>query len=514
MALSTILYDAPGGNLLYDFSGLAEELECSTNGHGFRDAAFRLPSPIRQSLRVYDRPGLPWLVTSWKGQIVWEGRLNKASLTDIDLKVQALGGWSAYRDTLYTAFWSSTSVTDFEQVETTQVANRKPKLYTMDLNNRIFIGLTKNSAYGTGGDVGEYYLDTPHSGSRAFQQVTFAYNVDLPTGWKAVLNYYTASNFGGAAVAWSVTSAGAPLSGVNVTVSIPSGVTIGFYIFNDSGAVYTYTGENGAKFARWTDVRVQSTTASVTADNIIKDLRSAVAAINPTLVASDTSLIQAPAVDLPDEIYLDQRPADIMKRLAGIGDSQTPPRQWEIAVWEGRRLAFRPQGSAGRTWYVDVDRLDIERSLDELANSVYSLYRDAAGDDVRTAASTDAASVAQHGLTRQEMVSARTSNSALAITQRNAQLQDRKTVKPATRVPIQALYDGYGSRYPLFYARANDTIVIRNIPSHLSATIDRIRSFRLAETTYRAHMDSLDGVPEVPLSSVAFLLGRHEANIH
>ena len=83
------------------------------------------------------------------------------------------------------------------------------------------------------------------------------------------------------------------------------------------------------------------------ADEIIEDLISHVTADNPDQLSDSTDLIESPGLDLLDEIYEDAYPADIANKLAALGDNQTPPRLWEVGVWENQTLHFRPKGSGG-----------------------------------------------------------------------------------------------------------------------------------------------------------------------
>ena len=145
-----------------------------------------------------------------------------------------------------------------------------------------------------------------------------------------------------------------------------------------TAAAAEYTGETGDYNLTITGLRVKTTTAStVTADAIAAALASYVNGINSSQLSAETTLIAAPGLDLTDEVYEDEYPADILTRLVGLGDDQTPPRQWEVGVWENRLLHLRVRGSAGRAWYVDAGSLDVERSLATLSNAAYGVYQDA-----------------------------------------------------------------------------------------------------------------------------------------
>jgi hypothetical protein len=246
----------------------------------------------------------------------------------------------------------------------------------------------------------------------------------------------------------------------------------------------------------------------VYADEIAADLVGTISTLNPTQLSSSTALIESPGIDLLDEVYEDRLPSDILDYLIGLGDDQTPPGQWEWGVWEQQLLHFRPRGTAARAWYVDVTELELERTLSQLHNSIYATYQEAGGRTLRTAASSDSASVARYGLTRQQQIGVQSTSTAQAGVQQAAALQDGKDPIPRAGLAFDAVYDVAGARWPLWLIRSGDTITIRNLPPTLSSAIDRIRTFRIARTTYDAIAGTIQVEPESPLPHLAALLSR------
>lgn len=246
----------------------------------------------------------------------------------------------------------------------------------------------------------------------------------------------------------------------------------------------------------------------VVADEIAKDLISTINTLNSTQLSSSTALVQSPGLDLLNESYEDQLPSDILTYLVGLGDNQTPPRQWEWGVKEGRQLYFQPQNSASRTWYIDLSDIDINRTIDQIANSVYAVYQDANDRTLRTATASDSLSITRYGLTRRASTAASTTSNTQASVQRDAALADGKDPKPRSGVVLTRVYDGAGARWPLWYVRAGDTVIIRNLPPTLSTSIDRIRIFRLTRTEYHANDDAIQIEPDVPRPTLEALLAR------
>lgn len=588
------LYDAPpsaGGDLLLDASPFTSDVTFSTNSHGFE----ALPATIRRRLldtfRFYDQPGLIYIALTWNGQILWEGRLEDPAVSADDqgsgLKIQALGAWRALTDAPYTALWSVTSVAGFRPIIETEITSRTPKMYGLDAQNRVFLAPQKNAVYANNSNVGAMVYEAPDSESRSIVGVQFDFEYLIAANWIVRCIAYD-SSWSGSTV-WTSTSAGALLTG-SINVTFTGVQRVAFEMFNSTGANYTYTGENGQRYAKFTNVRMVSATTNrinttltvartngspvtltvgsttrmyvgqrliinsagansesvvvisipssttftanvvnapgggyiigttvtahvIYADEIAKDLVSVVNALNSNQLSSSTALIQSPGLDLTDEIYEDQFPADILTHLAALGDNQTTPRQWEACVWEGRVLAFRPRGDAAKVWYVDVTDLSIARTLEDLANSVYGVYQDTSNRTLRTAANTDNASVTRYGLTRRQSLSADTTSSTQVGIQRDAQLADHKDPLPRASVAFRAVYDAAGSRWPLYLVRSGDTITIRNLPPSISTSIDRVRTFRISHTRYSLSDRTLDIELEVPPPRLATMLARRAEGI-
>jgi len=246
----------------------------------------------------------------------------------------------------------------------------------------------------------------------------------------------------------------------------------------------------------------------VYADEIIKDLVAHVTAVNPAQLSADTSLIESPGLDLLDESYEDEYPADIATKLAGLGDNQTPPRRWEVGVWEDRRLHFRPKGSGGRTWFVDADEIELASTLETLQNSAYGVYQDANNRTLRTAVADDANSQARYGIARRRAVAASTTSATQAGVVRSLSVEDGRVIKPRAAVKFEYLTDRSGAIYPKWLLRAGDTLALVNLPAAANEEIDRVRTFVVAERTYDAIVDDVTAVPEEPLTSLEFLVAR------
>jgi len=186
---------------------------------------------------------------------------------------------------------------------------------------------------------------------------------------------------------------------------------------------------------------------------------------------------------------------------------------YEWGVYEGRLLHFRPRDGQ-RHWHVDVTTTPkLQRSIEGLRNGAYVIYRDAGGRTLRTVVTGDGDSQARYGVRRVGVLNVQTTSLAEAQVQQARFLADRATLSTRADIQFDRLYDAVGALWPLWSIRAGDTVTMRNLPPTLSTDIDRIRTFRVAETEYDAASGTLSIAPEEPLPSLDVLVARREAGL-
>lgn len=573
---------AAGGALAYDDSARASSLTYATNTHGFAEMRSSVPMDLAEAFLRFDRAGIPHQRLNEGARPVYEGRIEDVAISGDGIQTTALGYSRSLSDAPYTALWSTTDVSQWRPVRTTELGNRTPELYQFDTNNRIQIALPQGSIYGNNANVGSMVFQKSERGVRSIIGFSFDAVVTLPSNWTFFYQTYTS---GFVSVASATIDTG--IAGTNVinkfyTVAACDYVELA--IFNQTGGNYTVNNApnvwrvsiTNIRLVTSLDNRVDTTTtanivaganvnipvvssarmyvgqrlhigipaangegitvtsipdathvvATITAnyasganvqahviyaDEVARDLVIKTNALNPTQINSSTALIQSPGLDLLDEGYQDQYGTDILSRLITLGDNQTLSRQWEWAVWENRQLVFQPRGSTARTWYVDLAKPEIERTLNALANSVYADYQESGGRTLRSATTSDAASIARYGVTRRTMLPVSSTSTTQVAAQQAAQLNDTKDPIPRARLTIEAVFDQNGARWPLTAVRANDIIVIRNLPPTLSTTIDRIRILRAIRTELDVFSGILTIEPESPLPTLAAMLARATA---
>lgn len=244
-------------------------------------------------------------------------------------------------------------------------------------------------------------------------------------------------------------------------------------------------------------------------DEVMKDCVSTISTLNTTQLSSDQVLIQSQAVDLDQAVYEDQLPSEIIAQLIAKSDNQTTPRQWAAMVYNDQKLIVRPRGS-GSAWYTDVTSLEIVRTLTQLYNSVYAVYKDTANKrSLRTVVSANSDSVLKFGITRRKAVVVDTTDSTQATRVRDSVLALQIDPVPRASVMLDRIFDKYGNPHPLFFIRADDTLTIRNLPPILAAVLyDKIRTLVITRTDVDMIQDSINLELEIPLPDVAVQLAQ------
>lgn len=384
-------------------------------------------------------------------------------------------------------------------------------MYRMSTSGGLTIALQRGDTYGNLADVGSLMYRAPYDAYNAIYRAAFDWEITLPTNWSFGVEYYSQAlaYIGGSTIA---TGNGATQSGA-YSATFAGSYVFAIVVYNNTGASHTATGETGTKYARCTNVRLLgSSSSTVSANGVAWHMMNFVNSVNPGQLSSASVNLQDPGLDLRDEVYEDEHPADILNYLAGLGDTSTPPRVWEWGVNNDQALYFRPRGY-GRSWYVDASTIDIERTIGVLSNSAYATYQEAGGRTLRTSTSSDSISVARNGLTRREAVETSTTAIGQATTHRDAALNDGKDPRPRTAIEVRMLRSDSGSRAYPWEADSGDTVTIRNLPPTISASVDRIRSFVISEVEYDADTGIAKLTPEDPVPSLDVITARYAAGL-
>jgi hypothetical protein len=239
----------------------------------------------------------------------------------------------------------------------------------------------------------------------------------------------------------------------------------------------------------------------VEADEIVRDLLAATTIINGDgPLQKNAALIARCPRDVLNASWEDTPPADIIAELAARGDGT---RRFATGTTADGWLFFRPEEDAAQHWYIDIAELDIQQSIEGLCNRVVARAQDASGRTIRTTSVTDLISLLRYGLTRAGTVDASTTNLSDALRVAETALAQTADPLPQASIRVEAVYTANGSSAPLHLVRAGDLVTIRNLPPEAAVLLDRLATFRLAETTLDYDDGVLQMIPESPLPDYA-----------
>lgn len=501
---SISIYAVSGGAIFMD-GARTQGVVFSTGVHGSEQLQAVMPMKSDEALRMLDRLGTPDIWVFAYGAIIWRGRLEDAQIVDNGLSITAYGYWRSLSDVPYTALWSTSGVAGWRLATSADISFRTPEKYTTDNNNRLSIALTKDAVYSSGSDVCAWLYEFPHNGSRFASTINVTVSYDLPTNW--VLRV-TSRDAGGTETVNNITTTGGTASGSSVSWTTSDTDANKFVIeaFNNSGSSYTMTGETGTKYVTATAIRVRSTSASATPTAIASDLIASAAQLS-----TSTALIATNSIDLQNEIYEDEYPADILTRLAGLGDASG--NRWEAGVDNLKRLYYRQVGTGAREWFLNAESIQLQRSLGDLYNSVYPVYKEEGGRLLRGATSTDATSTGRYGITRRAALDVDTTSSTQADYHRDVYLADNKSLTPRAAFRVRSIYGIGTAPMPPFLVKAGDYVTVNNLPPSPDNTLNKARRFRITRTEYDCETGDLTIEPEMPLPSLDFIVAREAAGV-
>lgn len=486
----------------------------STNQHGFAALEAPLvPAALANAFQAYDWPGTPHAVVSDEAAgVVWEGRVEDMAVVAGGYRLRAFGYWRALTDAPYTALWSKTGTAGWREATADDRSSRIPELFEMDSNNRLYISPRAGETL-SASTIGGLTTETPDDGQKEFIVIEFDYALKAPSAtWRAQCIRWDRGYTAGTAI-WTLGGNGSTQTGSQwIGFGSNPNARLEFVLFYNSGTPAAVGGSTGDIYLKITNVRVATHTSGVSSSEVLaSSIAGALAAytngINSQQLSASTALIEATTTDLQDELYEDALPADILDRLALL-------HGYECGVYEDQRLHFRPKGSAGQHWFVDVTRiLELERSLEEIRNSAYGVYQDANGRLLRTAVADDAQSQARYGLVRRGLVTAQTTSATEAETHRDVFLTDRADFAMRARIEFARVYTDGGAEAPLWAIRAGDTVTMRNLPPTLGTAVDNIRTFVVGFTEMDAGAKEMALEPEIPTPTLVTLVARREAGL-
>ncbi len=570
LPLALLIYNTPGGVLLYDWTADAEGVSTSTGEHGYESLTALIRMNREQMFRVYDALQVAHVVLTCGGAHAWEGRLEDRQVTGEGLEIVALGSWRAVSDYgPYTALWSDASTARWRLLTADDISTLKPERFEADNNNRLYMAARNREGF-VNTDICAWGYQIPDGSLKNIVACQFEYALGSGTNWRARL-LTRDEDWGSGSAQWTLAGGIAAKSGVeNLTFTGAAALTFEL----EATATLTMAADTGSTSSlKITKLRVATTTTNRVNTTIGANITAGAATVTPASMSNifvgqqlwiDGSLdtgevvtVTAVAGSTFDAVfaighvtaitvkgivvYASEIVQDIVGVVNGLNSTQLSsstagivatdtdrdmelfedkPAQdvlgyladegdderQEVGVWDDRLLFFRERGSQARVWYTDLAEIDLASTLDTLINRAYGLFRQTGRVARRTDEANSSLSQAQYGLVRRGYVSGNTTSETRAEGQRDSLLADRGTVTPRTQVVTEGLYDASGIGFPLWMLRAGDTLVLRNLPPTLSFAVDRIKRFRVARTEYDASNNVLRPTPELELPGLDVMI--------
>jgi hypothetical protein len=509
--LSYVLFQSRTGPLLADWSAQARDITIETTPRGYGACEALIPLPKRQARQWYGQLDGAHLVVRERGQTVYEGRVEIPETTPEGLRLTAFGYSRAYSDVPVTDMWSTISVAEWAAVTADSFARCAPDLYEMDTDNRLFIGLQKNSVYRTGLntiDVGAMTYTISGLVGPLIRRFAASYAVLLPTNWRMQVDAYNAGFVSGVSV-FSIVATGALQTGSFDVTAIGDRTILIMSVYNNTGVNVTYAGENSTSYARLTDIRIaSSTSATITADEVVRRINAAVAATNPGQASGVTARIQSPGFDLKEYAYDRVYAEDVLDQLAALGGDG---HLWSWRVWRDQILIF-DRTASDRQVYQIYATPDVSRDLGSLRTRIRPVYTDEADRTQLGTAQISLAAERRYGLKRIAYFSAPTSSAADANALASHELIDRQVVNAWGDITVTELWQN-GQRVPLTVLRSGDVVECIEFPSTGNSETDKTRRFRVAVTSYSHSDRTLTISPEQRGPKIDSLLAQRDVSL-
>jgi len=287
MAIQLAIFQSATGQLVADTSMRTADPSWTTNEHGYERLSGGVDAGLAESFRMFYQTGIYHVEANWNTIALWEGRREDPGLhagaADGGYDLGAIGYWHAFSDVPYVALWSTTSVAEWKPIEDTDLTSRNPKLYAIDTDNRVFIGLTKNTTYrtaGTGFDVGSMTVQTPDASTRGFVGFMCAIDIFLPVNWKCEIRTLT-RGFGTPGSLIIFTGTGALFSRA-CYLTFAAFARLEIAVYNLTGGNVTFVGENGTNYARVTNLRAVTSLTNTVSTTLTAN-RAAGASVTATV---------------------------------------------------------------------------------------------------------------------------------------------------------------------------------------------------------------------------------------
>ena len=449
-----------------DWTNMIIYCRASTNSHGFEALEVGLEMTAGMATHWYSRGvGFMRLYTT-DGRVSWVGQMRDMILSRKGLDVVAYGPWIGLTDYLVTQAYSLTSYKNMYTLSSVSWGGTRfpdPSNWQLDLSDRMQVAPNKGTT--ANAHQIDIAIRIPYLSYRYFKRVIFDYEMKTATNvggnyLEATLNDPVLDEDGkwisAITTLWTLSGNGATQTG---SVSLTPATANHMYFEVTTPGAGTYSYDADAEHFKITDFRLiageYSGTDHVYADQIVKDILdrfSAVAGGQSFIFLDQYSGIQSPGTDIENAIYEDKPVSDIFDLLARRAN-------YEVAIWEDRKVKFHPEGEYALEWQADVQDPSLEFSLNDIYTIVHALFVSKYDDGaMRTVPLYDLASRHKYNLYRESAVTsqARTNTGAETYRDATAEIVGRSRARAKMDLVTPKSLDGVLASP--FDVRANDYI--------------------------------------------------------
>ena len=465
--LSTHLYD--GDVPIFDLTGRLSRPAFTTGEHGFETFSAELIQPLPNHV-VTGLRGKTLKVMAGSA-VVWEGRVVTTGNSRQNLRISAVGYWTALSDVPYIELWSTEG---FEQwvVSDQGTASRYQTQQTVA---GYEIMPRKNEVFAASGTYFALEITVPTISTRQFRRIFFDYTIVDSVSKNYELMVQRRPTSGGSSTEATIIAGS---GSQDVTFSATDRVWL---VFRPSTA-HTYTGETGDTYALISNLRIQTTdSATVLLSDVAADMVSFVNGVNSAELSASSAQIETTSLDRSNLIVLDRYPAEVLAELAS-------DERVEVGIYEGKRLYLRAPTTT-IDFEIDCEPPRLEESLEGYYNSVYATF-----EDGRTANVGEADNL---GFVRRAALSVDTESSAIAEAARDMHLNDVSANGVRATLIVK---DSFRDKWRL---RAGMRVRVRNVDSRLPVGA---REFVIGRTNYQMENDRMEISPRRPMPELPLLI--------
>lgn len=456
--LSLTVWDSPGGAKLADLSGRIDAGVMRHGEHGPLECAVHIPMRHDEAAQWLSMLKVGHLVLSEDGRPIWSGRVEDREEDDTGLALTALGYWVAFHDLPVNHLWSDVDLSRWRMLNAEGVLTPDTSsFYSLSKNSTDGLVITpKNGEPFTAAKPCHVGYEPPDRTTLPPVFIGYTWSFNAPAAWRftVVRSDATWANLG--IIQGPIVGTGAVVTGV-FTNSFTACDRV--MVILETTATPTYNADTNPVILKLSAVVVRGSTNAARIDHITRQFRNDVRTLNPAQLSASNALILNGNLNLRGEVYEDANMADILTRLARLGDASG--QLWEVGVDADQRVYLRPRSSMARTWYVATAELRYRATIEGLYNNVYATYKSPTGRTLRTDTTSNVQSISRYGLLRRRAVATTTDTLTQAENHRTVALADTANPPVQVDMTIDAIYSADGARHPLWSVQPGDLIVAR-----------------------------------------------------